>query len=103
MKESLDANVVEQDAALRKAAGQAFYNTSKFTMRDLSREQTNNNSRPTLKHTSMASRPTCRTLLDNFEFRNQIAEAFAGGRVSGLLIEKARLHRRYRSESGRHR
>ena len=36
MKASLDeAGVVEQDAALRQAAGQAFYNTSKFTMRDL--------------------------------------------------------------------
>ena len=35
-KEMLDkAGVVEQDAALRAAAGQAFYNTSKFTLRDL--------------------------------------------------------------------
>ena len=32
MKAVLDqAGVVEQDAALRQAAGQAFYNTSKFT------------------------------------------------------------------------
>jgi len=36
MKNSLDkAGVVEQEQALRQAAGQAFYNTSKFTMRDL--------------------------------------------------------------------
>jgi type I restriction enzyme M protein len=36
MKETLDkAKVVEQAPALRHAAGQAFYNTSKFTMRDL--------------------------------------------------------------------
>ena len=36
MKASLDnAGVVEQDPALRVAAGQAFYSTSKFTMRDL--------------------------------------------------------------------
>ena len=36
MKASLDAQgIVEQDLALRSAAGQAFYNTSKFTMRDL--------------------------------------------------------------------
>ena len=33
-KASLDAvGVVEQDPSLREAAGQAFYNTSKFTMR----------------------------------------------------------------------
>src|SRR3712207_329333 len=36
MKASLDtANVTNQDAALRQAAGHAFYNTSKFTLRDL--------------------------------------------------------------------
>src|SRR5437588_3818531 len=36
MKEKLDrAGVKQQDAALRKAAGQEFYNTSRFTLRDL--------------------------------------------------------------------
>ena len=36
MKKTLDdAGVVEQDQALRQAAGQAFYNTSNFTLRDL--------------------------------------------------------------------
>src|SRR5947208_6919249 len=35
-KEFLDqAGIVSQDHALRQAAGQAFYNTSKFTLRDL--------------------------------------------------------------------
>src|SRR3990172_8249724 len=35
MKASLDrAKIVHQDQALRQAAGQAFYNTSKFTLRD---------------------------------------------------------------------
>ena len=36
MKASLDtARIANQDQALRQAAGQAFYNTSKFTLRDL--------------------------------------------------------------------
>ena len=36
MKTSLDkAGITNQDQALRQAAGQAFYNTSKFTLRDL--------------------------------------------------------------------
>ena len=36
MKASLDeAGVVHQEKALRGAAGQAFYNTSRFTLRDL--------------------------------------------------------------------
>jgi hypothetical protein len=36
MKATLDgAGIVQQDQALRQAAGQAFYNTSRFTLRDL--------------------------------------------------------------------
>ncbi len=36
MRASLDeAGITEQKLALRQAAGQAFYNTSKFTLRDL--------------------------------------------------------------------
>ena len=36
MKATLDdAGIVEQDAMLRQAAGQAFYNTSSFMLRDL--------------------------------------------------------------------
>jgi type I restriction enzyme M protein len=36
MKETLDAAGIDnQDAPLRQAAGQAFYNTSRFTLRDL--------------------------------------------------------------------
>src|SRR6185295_16089601 len=36
MKATLDnAGVTNQDQALRQAAGQAFYNTSRFTLRDL--------------------------------------------------------------------
>src|SRR5437660_4093287 len=35
-KASLDAaKIVHQDQALRQASGQSFYNTSKFTLRDL--------------------------------------------------------------------
>src|SRR5215218_6492662 len=36
MKDSLDAaKITNQDRKLRDAAGEAFYNTSKFTLRDL--------------------------------------------------------------------
>src|SRR5262245_50889919 len=36
MKKSLDkARITNQDAPLRQAAGQAFYNTSPFTLKDL--------------------------------------------------------------------
>ena len=40
MKNTLDAaGIFEQDAALRDASGQAFYNTSRFTLRDLRARQ----------------------------------------------------------------
>src|SRR5258707_11357044 len=52
MKASLDrSKITNQDQALRQAAGQAFYNTSKFTLRDLKAAPANSSSRPT-------SRPT---------------------------------------------
>ena len=58
MKAALDdAGVVEQDAALRQAAGQAVYNTSRFTLSDL-RARAN---RQQLRRTSTGSRRTCRT------------------------------------------
>ena len=62
MKASLDAaGVVEQDAALRQAAGQAFYNVSPFTLRDLraraSRQQLEDDFRAWLT----GFRPTYRT------------------------------------------
>jgi len=73
MKASLDkAGITNQDAALRQAAGQAFYNTSKFTLRDLkaraSRQQLEADFRSYLDGFS----PNVQEIIDNFEFRNQI-------------------------------
>ncbi|MCH9758370.1 MAG: type I restriction-modification system subunit M [Proteobacteria bacterium] len=88
MKASLDSmKLVEQDAALRQAANQAFYNTSKFTMRDL-RSRTN---RQQLKADFEAYldgfSPNVQDILDNFEFRNQIPR-LSRADVLGKLIEK---------------
>ena len=88
MKEVLDqARVVEQDSALRQAAGQAFYNTSKFTLRDLraraSRQQLEADFRAYLDGFS----PNVQDILDNFEFRNQIPRLSRADAL-GTLIEK---------------
>lgn len=88
MKASLDkAGVVHQDAALRQAAGQAFYNTSKFTLRDLraraSRQQLEADFRAYLDGFS----PNVQEILDNFEFRNQIPRLSKADAL-GTLIEK---------------
>ena len=88
MKAKLDkAGVVEQDVALRQTAGQAFYNTSKFTLRDLraraSRQQLEADFRAYLDGFS----PNVQDSLDNFEFRNQIPRLSKADAL-GTLIEK---------------
>ena len=45
--------VVEQDPALRQAARQAFYNTSKFTMRDLKARSSSCGRRFTVRLTTL--------------------------------------------------
>ncbi len=88
MKASLDADgVVEQDAALRQAAGQAFYNVSPFTLRDLraraSRQQLEADFRAWLDGFS----PNVQDILASFEFRNQISRLSKADAL-GALIEK---------------
>jgi type I restriction enzyme M protein len=88
MKATLDkAGITNQDAALRRAAGQAFYNTSPFTLRDLraraSRQQLEADFRAYLDGFS----PNVQEIIDNFEFRNQIPR-LAKADALGTLIEK---------------
>ena len=88
MKTTLDdAGVVEQDATLRQVAGQAFYNTSKFTLKDLraraSRQQLEADFRAWLDGFS----PNVQDILENFEFRNQVPRLSKADAL-GTLIEK---------------
>ena len=88
MKATLDqAGVVEQKAALRQAAGQAFYNASQFTLRDLraraSRQQLEADFRAWLDGFS----PNVQDILESFEFRNQIPRLSKADAL-GTLIEK---------------
>lgn len=62
MKASLDiAGITNQDRALRQAAAQAFYNTSKSRSATSGLALASSSSRPTLRPTSMASPRTSRT------------------------------------------
>ena len=88
MKATLDAaKVTNQDAALRQASGQAFYNTSKFSLHDLraraSRQQLTADFEDYLDGFS----PSVQDILDNFEFRNQIPRLSRADAL-GSLIEK---------------
>ena len=88
MKETLDeAGIVEQEATLRQTAGQAFYNTSRFTLRDLrSRASRERLEADFLDYLDGYSR-NVQDILDSFEFRNQVPKLSKADAL-GTLIER---------------
>ena len=88
MKVSLDkAKITNQDQALRQAAGQAFYNTSKFTLRDLKARASQQQLKADFEAYLDGFSPNVQDILDNFEFRNQIPRLSKADAL-GTLIEK---------------
>ena len=88
MKASLDkAGIANQDAALRQAAGQAFYNTSKFTLRDLRARASQQQLKADFEAYLDGFSQNVQEILDNFEFRNQIPRLSKADAL-GTLIEK---------------
>jgi type I restriction enzyme M protein len=88
MKVSLDeARITNQDAALRQSAGQAFYNTSRFTLRDLRARASQQQLRADFEAYLDGFSPNVQEILDNFEFRNQIPRLSRADAL-GSLIEK---------------
>jgi type I restriction enzyme M protein len=88
MKTALDkAGITNQDAALRQAAGQAFYNSSKYTLRDLRSRANQQQLRADFEAYLDGFSPNVQQILDNFEFRNQIPR-LSKADVLGALIEK---------------
>jgi type I restriction enzyme M protein len=76
-KAVLDANldkakITNQDAALRAASGQSFYNTSKFTLRDLRSRASQQQLKADFEAYLGGFSPNVQEILENFEFRNQI-------------------------------
>jgi type I restriction enzyme M protein len=88
MKANLDkARIANQDAALRQAAGQAFYNTSPFTLRDLRNRASQAKLRSDFEAYLDGFSPNVQDILENFEFRNQIPRLSKADAL-GTLIEK---------------
>ncbi|MGI6631427.1 MAG: type I restriction-modification system subunit M [Bacillota bacterium] len=88
MKDMLDrAGVIQQDQALRQASGQAFYNTSKFTLRDLRSRASQQQLKADFEAYLDGFSPNVQEILDNFEFRNQIPRLSKADAL-GTLIEK---------------
>src|SRR5438876_10106201 len=81
------AGIVHQDAALRQAAAQPFYNTSKFTLRDLRARASQQQLRADFEAYLDGFSPNVQEILDNFEFRNQIPRLSKADAL-GTLIEK---------------
>ena len=88
MKTALDkAGITNQDAALRQAAGQAFYNTSKFLLRDLRSRASQQQLKADFEAYLEGFSKNVQDILDNFEFHNQI-QRLSKADVLGALIEK---------------
>jgi type I restriction enzyme M protein len=88
MKVTLDkAGIVNQDQALRQAAGQAFYNTSKFTLRDLRNRASQSQLKADFEAYLDGFSSNVQDILEKFEFRNQIPRLSKADAL-GTLIEK---------------
>jgi type I restriction enzyme M protein len=88
MKASLDqAGITNQDQALRQAAGQSFYNTSSFTLRDLRSRASQQQLKADFEAYLDGYSPNVQEIIDNFEFRNQIPRLSKADAL-GTLIEK---------------
>ena len=88
MKAWLDKQgIVEQKETLRDAAGQAFYNTSKFTLHDLKARASQQQLRADFEDYLDGFSPNVQDILENFEFRNQIPRLSRADAL-GTLIEK---------------
>lgn len=81
------AGVLNQDSALRQASGHAFYNGSKFTLRDLSARASQQQLKADFEAYLDGFSPNVQEILESFEFRNQIPKLSKADAL-GTLIEK---------------
>ncbi|MGA3294677.1 MAG: class I SAM-dependent DNA methyltransferase [Candidatus Acidiferrales bacterium] len=87
-KKMLDeARITEQRAALCDAAGQAFYNTSRFTLRDLKSRASQQQLLADFEDYLNGFSPNVQDILDNFKFRNQLTTLSKADAI-GTLINK---------------
>jgi len=87
-KKMLDgAHITEQRAALYDAAGQAFYNTSRFTLRDLKSRGSQQQLFADFDDYLNGFSPNVQDILENFKFRNQLS-TLSKADALGTLINK---------------
>ena len=93
-----EQGIVEQKETLRQAAGQAFYNTSKFTLHDLRARASRQQLKADFEDYLDGFSPGVQDILENFEFRNQIPRLSKADAL-GSLIEKLSRRKRSRPKS----
>src|SRR5690606_28547801 len=81
------AGITEQTAALCSSAGQAFYNTSKFTLRDLKSRGNQQQLLADFEDYLNGFSPNVQDILENFKFRNQLS-TLSKADALGTLISK---------------
>ena len=82
-----NAKITNQDAALKRAAAQAFYNISPFTLRDLRARAKQQQLKADFEAYLNGFSPNVQEILDKFKLRNQIATLVEAD-ILGSLIEK---------------
>ena len=88
MKTQLDkAGITNQDRALRQAAGEAFYNTSPFRLRDLRSIGKQQQLRANFEAYLDGFSPNVQEILEKFRFRNEVPR-LVDDDILGFLIEK---------------
>lgn len=88
MKKMLDEEGIgDQEAPLRNAANQDFYNTSGFTLQDLRNTSNATRLRQNFEAYLDGFSPNVQEIIDNFEFRNQLPRLTKADAL-GALIEK---------------
>src|ERR1035437_4192721 len=88
MRATLDkAGITNQDQALRQAAGQAFYNTSRFTMRDLRSRASQQQLKADFEAYLDGFSPNVQDILDKFEFRNQIPRLSKADALGTMIVK----------------
>ena len=81
------AGITDQAGPLQQAAGQQFYNSSPFTLRDLRNSTSQQQLRDNFNAYLDGFSPNVQDILEKFEFRNQIAR-LSNGNSLGALIER---------------
>jgi len=88
MKEKLDAKgIVNQEAALKATAKNPFYNSSKFSLRDLRSRANQQQLKADFEDYLDGFSSNVQDILTNFEFRNQVPRLSKADAL-GTLIEK---------------